>query len=798
MLKNYFKLAFRNLIKNKVYSLVNITGLTTGLAACLLVASVVIDELSYDRFWKRSDNIYRILDIGTSKGAEEKGSRTFSGLSPELKKRFPEVKAYCRMDRHSERVILNSDKEGVAFDLLSCEPSVWEVLDFKILEGDPQKYTEGYRNLVITEKIRKQYFPYESPVGKVVRNIPAFGDAAELLITGIVKDIPSNTHLRSDALLIEKRDPEYDILYKSASGTYLTQYVVLTGNVNLNRFTSKVNDWYQNDFLEVDDPHSFEFQPVNQVYLQSDFEKSKVQGSFRNIYIFSIVSVLLLLIACINFVNLTTARALKRMQEAGVRKVLGAGKRDLIAQFLFESLLFFLISFSLAIIVYNFFLNPLQGYLGHELAITLSGNLTLFAVTCAFVLIISLFTGLYPALMITRPRTVNIIKGKLAVAGDSAWLRKSLIVGQFVISVVIIISTIVVQTQIRFMGKKDLGYDKDNLMQLEFTNWGNKGAAFKQELLKLPGIENVSITGWYPTNGPGNMTSLITDPDDADKKIKVNYISGDSDLSSTLKLRLQSGRFLSDELKTDAKIPDSLKNKYLSQGNVLLTEYTAKRFDIKQLNKVLAGIQGIPVGIVKDFNTQSLHFALTPTVIETDNKLDYGYMLIRVKPGFQVLQSIGELYQRFYPEKAFSFSWVDHKIEEQYRAEFKLQQLFISFSFLIIFLACLGLFGLVTFTVEQRIKEIGIRKVLGASVEQVSYLISKDFLKLVVTAIIIAAPIAWLAMSRWLEDFAYRVELKPWMFLMAGSIAILIALLTVSFQAIKAALANPVESLRSE
>jgi len=799
MIKNYIKIAFRNLLKNKVYSLINIIGLTTGLAACLLVASVVVDELSYDRFWKRGDTIYRVLDIGTSDGAEEKGSRTFSGLAPELKKRFPEVKAYCRMESHSERIKISNDKEGVAFDLLNSEPSIWEVLDFKVLEGNPQKYMEGYKNLVITEKMRKEYFPDESPVGKIVKNIPAFGDAAELLITGVVKDIPSNTHLRSDALLIDKRDPgRYDILYKSESGTFLTQYVVLNSNINLDQFTAKVNTWYQKEFLEVEGRHAFEFQPINKVYLHSDFEKAKVQGSFRNIYIFSIVSALLLLIACVNFVNLTTARTLKRMQEVGVRKVLGAGKNDLIAQFLFESLLFFLISFFLAIIVYNFFLNPLQGYLGHELAITLSNNLMLFSVTCVFVLVISLFTGLYPALLVTRPHPVNIIKGEFTGAGDNAWLRKSLTVGQFVISIVIIISTIVVQTQISFMDKKDLGYDKNNLMQLEFTSWGNKGGAFKQELLKLPGVENASITKWYPTNGSGSMTSLITDPADADKKVKVNYISGDNDLISTLKLQLKDGRLLSNQLKTDIKIPDSLKEKYTSSGNVLLTEYTAKRFNVKQLNKDVSGIQGIPVGIIKDFNTESLRFALTPTVLQADNDPEYGYMLIRIKQGFQMLQSIGELYQQFYPEKTFTFSWIDQKIEEQYRAEFKLQQLFIFFSFLIIFLACLGLFGLVTFTVEQRVKEIGIRKVLGASVQQISYLISKDFLKLVITAIVIAAPIAWLAMSKWLEDFAYRIEIQGWMFLLSGSIAVLIALVTVSFQAIRAAVANPAKSLRSE
>ena len=290
------------------------------------------------------------------------------------------------------------------------------------------------------------------------------------------------------------------------------------------------------------------------------------------------------------------------------------------------------------------------------------------------------------------------------------------------------------------------------------------------------------------------MTTGVTDPKNANNQVQINYIGGDKDLVSTLKLQLRKGRLLT---ASDSQYSDSVK-KDNPDGNTLLTAFTAQRLNVKQLNKMSPGLHGTPVGIVKDFHSESLRLALKPTVIQIDDKISYGYGLIRVKPGPLALENIHKVFQKFYPEKAFEFSWVDELLEAQYRAEFKLQQLFISFSFLIIFLACLGLFGLVSFTVEQRVKEIGIRKVLGASVEQISYLISKDFLALVFVALIVATPIAWLAMNKWLEDFAYRIEIQWWMFILAGSVAVVIALITVSFQSIKAALANPVKSLRSE
>ncbi|RYY07546.1 MAG: ABC transporter permease [Sphingobacteriaceae bacterium] len=808
MLKNYLKIAYRNLWKNKAYSAINILGLTVGLTACLLVATVVIDDLSYDRQWKNAKNIYRIISVDNSnKLTENRFSSSFSGLGPSLKNDFPEVVDYCRMSAYKERIKMGTDKDGVEIATLSAEPTVWNVLDFDVVQGNPKKFVKGYVNLVITEKIRNQYFPNSNPIGKVVYNLPDFGKTKALLITGIIKNISSNTHFRSDILLIDEVPAELNKLSTEQNGSFTKQYLLLKPQTSIPLFKKKVNNWYKN-IIAGTKTLNYDFQPVKDIYLRSDFDESQeVKGNIRDVYIFSAVAILLLVIACINFINLTTARAIKRVREVGIRKVLGADKKELIAQFLFESLLFFVISFVLSIFLYNFFIQPLEAYLGHSLTLNLLHNFTLFSLTTFVVLIVSLFTGLYPAWLVSQPKAVVILKGKLSVNTNSDWLRKSLVVVQFTISIVILIATIVVQTQLNFISKKDLGFDKNNLISIYFTNFGTKGGTFKQEILKIPGVESVSIENWVPSYGGADMTLFVDDPDQKGNKVMVNFINGDVDLAKTLKLKLENGRFLSTDFAADALNIDSLlehdgdKLKKLSQTqSYITTAYTAKLFGIKNLNKPVKNIPGIPVGIVKDFHNESLHANLKPCFIQATSNLNYGSVLIRIKPNLQkqVLAAIDKQWQQFFPDKILKIEWISDLLDSQYRREHKLQQLFTFFSLLIVFLACLGLFGLATFTAEQRTKEIGIRKVLGASVAQITALLSKDFVVLVILALVIASPVAFFTMQKWLQDFAYRINIQWWMFALAGMLAVLIALFTISFQSIKTALANPVKSLRSE
>ncbi len=701
MIKNYIKIALRNLQRNRVYSLINILGLTIGLAACLLVSTVVIDDLSYDRQWKNADNIYRVISVDNSnKNAESSFPQSYSGLGPELKKTFPEVSEYCRMSDIKNRIKIGNDKDGIVVRGLSTEPSVWNMFDFNVISGNPKSFVKGYVNLVISEKIKEQFFPKINPVGQVVYTVPEYGKSKALLITGVIKNIPSNTHLRADVLEIAEYSASDDQLYKDGNGTFYPQYLLLKPGTSVPNFTAKVNNWYKNYISDGKARLTYLFQPIKDVYLHSNFSAGQsVRGSMQTVYIFAGVAVLLLLIACINFVNLTTARALKRLREAGIRKVLGAGRKELIGQFLFESLLFFGISFILGILFYNIFLASVEKFLDHPLTLKLYSNVALFAGTCGFVLLVSLLTGLYPAFLLSGRHPAETINGKISAGTSSGLLRKGLVVVQFVISIAIIISAFVVHNQLQFINKKDLGYDKNNLLAINFNNWERKGNVFKQEALKLAGAEKASISNWAPAEGGGSMTMQFDDPTQKGNKISVWYIEGDADLAATLNLKLEKGRLLDPNLITDAVNSDSLREKEDYQKindqqlvqPVLITNFTAKTFNISILNSKKDFAEGIPVGIVKDFNNETLHNTIKPTVIRAIRNPMYGDMLVRVKPGNtkQILTGIHRLWDQFYPDKVFQYTWTDETLKAQYTAEQKLQQLFTFFSLLIVFLACL-------------------------------------------------------------------------------------------------------------
>ena len=811
MFWNYIKTAWRNLKRNLVYSVINIVGLTLGLTACLLVATVVLDDLSYDRQWNNSDNIYRIISIDKSnKNATERFPQSFTGLGPSFKKLFPEVREYCRMQAGSVRLKMGKDQDGVELNTISAEPSIWKILNFDVIAGSPRYYQKGYTNLVITQKIKDQFFPDVDPIGKILNNIPEFGKPGSYIITGVIKDIPANTTLRADVLEIKENSPDFDQLAKQGYGTFAEQYLLLDPKSSVPQFEQKANRWLAGYFTNNVLKYSFSLQNIKDVYLySSEFSgRARVSGDIHNVYIFSGVAFLLLLIACINFVNLTTARALKRIKEAGIRKILGAERGALIAQFLFESLLFFLISFIAGIVLYSIFLNPVEAFLGHPITLALQSNLLMLSVTFLVVLLVSLITGLYPALLLSAQNPILTLKGKMAIGIGNHVIRKGLIVSQFTISVLILIGTLVVQTQLHFMDIKDLGYDKRNLLHLKDISWDGKSTLFKSKLTNLAGVESASVSSWYPGCGSGGfMTMQVDNPHDKKDKLKVWYIAADFDFVKTMKFHLQRGRLLDPLFSTDALNNDSLMAKGMDRLDaaqqkqpMLITNFSAKIFNINELNKKIAGIQGIPVGIINDFNNESLKSTMKPVFIRADNNLAYGSMLVRIRPGSEksLVPRIYQLSQKIFPDKVFQYEWSDEVLNDQYNAEHKLQQLFVLFSCLILILAALGLFGLTMYAVELRIKEIGIRKVLGASIPGIALTLSSDFIKLVLLGILIASPVAWYFAVGWLQNFSYRIEIYWWIFFVPGAIAVAIAIMTISFQTIKAAVANPVKSLRSE
>ena len=680
------------------------------------------------------------------------------------------------------------------------------MLDLKVLAGNPKKFVKGYVNLVITKKQADLYFPNQNPIGKIIYNQPDYGKPRACLITGIIDNIPQNTHLRADYISFhEYKEADNKMPSKDDGFFFCQQYLLLKHGTNVNAFTAKINQWYSEENDNKNANYSFSLQNIKDVYLRSDFNQvQEVHGSITTVYIFSAVATLLLIIACINFINLTISRVFNRSKETGIRKVLGAEKLQLIVRFLSESFIFFMLSFILAILLYPVFLKPVETYLGHQLVLNLYHGSFLVA-TIGGVVLVSLLTGLYPAWYLSLPKPIVILRNNVAGNVQLNFLKKGLVIGQFIISLTIIMATVIVHNQLNFMSKMDIGFDKNNLLNISFTDWDKSGAAFKQSIKQLSGVQSVSIANWAPTEGSGTFSKDILLPG---QKVKttVYFVEGDADLPTVLGLKVKAGRLFNPQLASDAVNPDSAMSgtsaatkAIMKSRSILSTNYTASLLGLK-INSSLENIDGMPVGVVQDFNTQSLHDKLQPTFIDAVSNPQYGNMLVRIKAGTEkrTLTAINNQYKSYYPNKPFAYNWISDEVDAQYKGEYKLQQLFTCFSALIIFLACLGLFGLVSFTAEQRVKEIGIRKVLGAGVSSIVNLISKDYLALVFIALIIASPIAYYAMSKWLQTFAYRTGIHWWVFALTGCSALLIAFITVSFQSVKAAIANPVKSLRSE
>ncbi|RYF92665.1 MAG: FtsX-like permease family protein [Chitinophagaceae bacterium] len=463
----------------------------------------------------------------------------------------------------------------------------------------------------------------------------------------------------------------------------------------------------------------------------------------------------------------------------------------------------------MAVCLYQLSLVYIETYLEHQLVQTILSRFTLLVAAAAVILIVGILTGLYPAWLMSGFRTAASLKGNIIKTGTNGqqWLRKSLVVLQFSISIIVLLAMIIVQQQLKYINNTDVGFDKNNLMSIGFVSWDGKGASFRNEIANLPGVQHASISSWVPSEGAGYMSREIDDHDNPGNRINVWYISGDIHLAQTLGLRLKSGRLLSPDFTSDAMNEDSLQEhdmksfKLLSESRpALVTATTAKLLHLKKPGDRLPDVKAVPVGIVGDFHNESFHEKIGPTIIIADSNPQYGGMLIRFNNGDRqhLMQSVRELWKKFYPHKLLEVNWVDDLIARQYEPENKLRQLFTFFSLLTMALASLGIFGLVVHSAQQRVKEIGVRKVLGASVSSIFRLLSYDFIRLVIIALVIASPIAWYLMNNWLADFSYRITIPWWAFAVAGLVTVLTALITVSFQSVKAAFANPVSSLRNE
>ncbi len=789
MLRNYLKIAWRNILKSKTFSFINVLSLALGMACSLLITLWVQDELRMDRFHQYDSRLYRVMENQHYTGTINTYSSTPGVLAQNIVKDIPDIQLASQIlwEETPLFTVGNTfEKEKGRY----VQADFLTMFSFALKEGDPKTALRRPDGLVISQKLADKYFRGQNPMGKTVR----IDNKTDVLVTGILADIPEASSLKFEFLLNYDRWQKANKWAQDWGNNGPRCYVLLGPNTSLERVNAKIKNYIKTK--KKDSNVELFLQNYGESYLYSNWEAGQQNGGrIDYIKIFSIVAIFILAIACINFMNLATARSVKRAKEVGVRKVVGAYRNSLMGQFLGESMLITLIA-----LVFSVLLVWLILPVFNELT---TKHLTLDFTRPAFLLVLfslALLTGLvagsYPALFMSALNPVVILKGGLKFKSGATFFRKGLVVLQFGVSILLILGTFVVYRQIQFIQHKNLGYNRDNLLYMPLEgDLARNFQTFRQELAQQPGIRSVSCAQSSPlelgssTGGvrwPGkDTTQLILFGQNA---VSYNYVK-------TMGIKLLDGRDFSADYSTDT-------------SNYLINETSARKMGYKQpvgQEMTMGGKKGRIIGLMKDFHVNSLHSAIEPLILQlqrgaTDTTDNWGHVLVRTEPGQtkQAVASLEAIFRKFNPRFPFKYAFTDQEYANLYKAENTVGQLSRYFAFLAIFISCLGLFGLAAFTAEQRTKEIGIRKVLGASIPNLVAMLSKEFVGLVLLAALLAFPLGWYFLSGWLEKYAYRIPLEWWYFGVAIVAAVGIALLTVSFQSIKAALMNPVTSLRSE
>lgn len=822
MFKNYIKITWRNLTRYRVSSIINISGLAIGLACVLMIGMYVKDELSYDRFFNDAGRIYRVNTHERMGEDEFVAGHTPPPAGAALLSNFPEVESYTRIFKPGDEVIhfvSHGQRNSVTEkNMLSVDSNFLQFFSYPIIEGNRATCLNGPNSIVLTQKAAKKYFGDTSPIGKTL-----LLNDNPVTVTAVMKDLPLQSSLQFELLGSNVGMPPVKYFNWSWIWLQMGTYIKLRESAGADKsvirrmeakFPAMIRVQAASAFKRVGQPfdqfikkggkYELQLQPLTDVHLYSGniITRFITQGDIKYVYIFSAIALFIILLACINFMNLSTARSAKRAKEVGIRKVLGSERKQLIIQFITEALLYTVFAAIIAVILDAFTL-PLFNQLSAK---TLSIIAFFDPVTCCsllgLIIITTLLAGSYPAFFLTSFKPAVVLKGSadVKITGGGFFTRNALVVFQFTVSTILIVCTIVVYKQLIYNQSKDLGFDKENILMVSNAGrLGNSEEAFRQELLNLPGVANASIstslpyqdsfTDYYVPQAPDNASA-------ADKNIALSSFIVDDAFVPVMKIQLLNGRNFSRE--------------FADSASVILNSTAAKQIGWQDpIGKYITypggnNVKFKVIGIVKDFNTESLHSQVTPFALFYTASNSYhtnsSYVSIRLKPGdyAKVIGSIQNKWKQFMPDSPFEYSFMDSEYDALYRTDQTIGKVFGIFTFLSLTVACLGLLGLAIYTAERRNKEIGIRKVLGASVQNVVTMLSKDFLKLVVLASVIAFPIAWYAMSKWLQDFAYPTAINWWIFALAGVLMLVIALATVSFQSIKAALSNPVKSLRSE
>lgn len=803
MLRNFFTIAWRNLMKRKLYSFINIAGLTIGMACCVLITVYVKNELSYDRYHVKADRIYRVTQTfrsvqkGENPGPPAPQDFWVWGCAPvgaALQADFPEIEKVVRFMSPSNILLQHGDKRIQQDNIVFMDSTVFDVFSWKMLYGDPHTALIAPNSIVLTQSVAEKFFGHADPVGKTLRA----DNQLNLLVTGVMQDVPANSQFTFNGLvsMSTMRKERPDIFNMWGYVDYYT-YILLKKNASIQPLVAGAAAFVKRHNPD-DRGYVIAFEKMTDAYLHSQaIRQPGPVGSLTNVYLFSCIAVFIMLIACINFMNLSTARSLERAKEVGVRKVLGVRPSRLIGQFLAESVLLSFFAGILALILASAGI-PLIGKLsGKDLAdVNLFGGELMLAMA-AFSILVGIVAGIYPAWFLSGFKPITVLKGKFNPSGQGISLRKALVVFQFSVSIVLIAGTIIVYRQLAFVSQHDLGFRKDQMVIIDFEGDGQVEQhieTIKTAIARQPGVSSVTASRAVPGEFLPNAGTRIEMPNGQMGQQGPFIYEIDFDFIPTYQIPLVAGRNYSRWFKTD-----SAQSMIINEACARLYGYqhpadaVGKKFD-------QWGRQGTIIGVVKDFNFRSLHQKVEPLTLR------YGYpdVLNRISvaaKGDNIPGTIAELkktWDKLAPQRPFLYHFLDESFNDQYNADQHFGELFTLFSCLSIFIACLGLFGLSTFMAQQRVKEIGIRKVLGSSPARIVFLLCKDFVKLVAVAILISVPICWWVMNDWLQAFAYRVRIGPMIFLESGLIALAIAVATMTWQSVRASASNPVHSLRSE
>ena len=789
MFKNFLRITVRNLIKHKSFSAINILGLAIGLAAFILIMLWVQDELSFDRFHKNTNDIYLVIRVDNGKY----DASTAKMMAPALVRELPEVVNATSFNPLPEsfKGLVEYKSNMFEENLALVEPQFFDIFSFDFKEGDPESALKDPNSIIMTEKMRQKYFGEGRGIGESI-TLSLFGQKRTLKVTGILKNIPHNSNIQREIFTPIDFLKTYGIDWDTWQSRTVYNYIQTRGVVDPKELARKILACKQRNYHE--DNISYSLLPLTKIHLHSQnigFFTST--GDIKYVYIFSAIAGIILLVASVNYINLSNALSLKRARAIGIQKVVGAQRNHLVLQFIGETFILTTLALGCALILVQLLLPVLNQLSGKELAINYL-SLKFWTSLLCIVFLTSFIAGLYPAVFISGFQPVKVLKGKLGTSSSGMNLKKGLIIFQFASSIIIMICTMIVFNQLNFVQSTDMGYDKENIVCLKIKgDISGQYEAFKKSLMNDARILNISRSEPPQAEELGQTEDIYW----AGKSQKFNtwLIHVDADFADTYRMKMQSGRFYSSEHPTDATEAYVLNQAAVKEMG--LEDPVGKDLTVwRRTCKI--------IGVVKDFHFNSLHHAIEPVILRIPNPdqmtLFYRIISIRLAPGsiHENLSFIEKSWKSFYPSEPFDYYFVDEKLASGYNAEIRMGRIFKYFSFMAIFIACLGLYGLIAFTIEQKFKDIGVHKVLGASVPNIVYLISKNYLKWVVISNLIAWPVAWFAMNKWLENFAYRIGFSVWSFLLAGTAALLIALLTVSWQTIRAAMANPVEALKYE